>query len=112
MGDQISIEAEHKPAQAGVIMVALAPHLMVPVLHLLLFTPPPFRLRRAIMVAGTAALAYPCLFDQTRNAAIDAGASSSSTSQMRYGLSAIWMSYLGSVAKMAFHDPEREFWRS
>lgn len=77
------------------------PHLLAPAVLLLAFTFPPVKYRALITTLLTCVLAYFCLtypYGQERTS-------------YRYAISGMWIYYAGILAKLVFHEPEKEFWR-
>src|SRR5438105_462413 len=79
------------------------PHVVTPPIFILFFTLPPFPFRRFILTAITTILAYKCLFVPSS----DIGPSP----LMRFTMTSMWIHYMGWLAKMLFHHPERDYWR-
>ncbi|KAK1759454.1 membrane bound O-acyl transferase family-domain-containing protein [Echria macrotheca] len=93
----IQAMSEIKPLLTGIL-----PHLAAPTSFLLLFTLPPFGLRRLAYLAVFTTFFSLCFLQFTVLSAWP---------QLQLALSVTWMYYLGWLTKMLFHRPEHDFWR-
>jgi hypothetical protein len=82
----------------------ILPHILLPILLVLSYFPPPFRFRAPLFLALLALLQWACT---TSPWPPNAG----TTRALRYGLSSSWIFLLPTVERIVMHTPERDFFR-
>ncbi|KAK3312231.1 hypothetical protein B0H66DRAFT_608514 [Apodospora peruviana] len=82
----------------------ILPHILLPILLILAYFPPPFRGRAPLFLALLAIVQWQCTTSPWPPNAGD-------TRALRYGLNSSWIFALPVVERMVMHTPEKDFFR-
>jgi len=89
-------------SQTTSLFIGIWPHILAPVVFLVLFTTPPSPLRRIVYFSVFLTFAYLCF----SKLPIPPG-----WTRLQLAVSLVWMYYLDWLAKMLLRRPEHDFWR-
>lgn len=89
------------------VALAIAPHILLPLLLFTAYLPPPSRLRAPVFLLALALLQWRCTVSPWPSNAPDHG----SDRALRYGLASTWLFVLPVLQRVVMQTPEADFFR-